>query len=172
MEESDEEIVLEFILEAREILDALDQDFVQLELKPDDPKLIGNIFRGMHTLKGSSGVFAYKRLEKLAHAAESLMSALREGTLQFDSNQASSLLKAVDIIRDIVTNIDLHRLEPEGNDDALVSNLLALSQGLVPAPIAIAPTPSPAIAPMPVTDPTVFLGNISETVVKRLADQA
>ena len=149
MEESDEEIVLEFILEAREILDALDQDFVQLELKPDDPKLIGNIFRGMHTLKGSSGVFAYKRLEKLAHAAESLMSALREGTLQFDSNQASSLLKAVDIIRDIVTNIDLHRLEPEGNDDALVSNLLALSQGLVPAPIAIAPTPSPAIAPMP-----------------------
>ncbi|MEI6836170.1 MAG: chemotaxis protein CheA [Alcaligenaceae bacterium] len=147
MEESDDEIVLEFILEAREILDALDQDFVQLELKPDDSKLIGNIFRGMHTLKGSSGVFAYKRLEKLAHAAESLMSALRDGSLQFDSNQASSLLKAVDVIRDIVANIDAHRVEPAGDDEALVNSLLALAKGLPSAQAGTASASAPKETP-------------------------
>ena len=57
---NDNEILVEFIIEAREILDRLDLDFVQLEKTPDDKKLVGNIFRAMHTLKGSSGFFAFK----------------------------------------------------------------------------------------------------------------
>jgi len=51
------EFLDDFLLEAREIMDKLDLDFVQLEKSPDDEKLLGNIFRGMHTLKGSSGFF-------------------------------------------------------------------------------------------------------------------
>jgi two-component system chemotaxis sensor kinase CheA len=130
MDESDDEIIVEFILEAREILDLLDQSFVELEVNPTNSKLIANIFRGLHTLKGSSAVFAFKRLERVAHAGESLLSALREGTLQFDSTKATTLLSAVDVIRDIVFNIDRQRTEPEGDDTVLVENLLALSRGL------------------------------------------
>jgi chemotaxis protein histidine kinase CheA len=63
--ENFDEILTEFALEAREILDQLDSDFVLLEASPTDKKLIGNIFRGLHTLKGSSGFFSFKRLEKI-----------------------------------------------------------------------------------------------------------
>jgi two-component system chemotaxis sensor kinase CheA len=59
--ENFDEILTEFALEAREILDQLDSDFVLLEASPTDKKLIGNIFRGLHTLKGSSGFFSFKR---------------------------------------------------------------------------------------------------------------
>ena len=64
--DNNDDILAEFIIEAREILDQLDLDFVQLEETPDDKKLVGNIFRAMHTLKGSSGFFAFKRLEKVS----------------------------------------------------------------------------------------------------------
>ena len=47
---NDDDILVEFIIEAREILDQLDLDFVQLEITPNDKKLVGNIFRAMHTL--------------------------------------------------------------------------------------------------------------------------
>ena len=129
MNNLDEEIIVEFILEAREIVDLLDQNFVGLEANPSDNKLIANIFRGMHTLKGSSGVFAFKRLERVAHAAESLLSVLREGSLQFDTVKATILLTAVDVIRDIIVSIDINRQEPIGDDSLLIENLLALSRG-------------------------------------------
>lgn len=58
----------EFIIEAREILDQLDIDFVALDSGPDNIGLVSNIFRGLHTLKGSSGFFALKRLEKVSQA--------------------------------------------------------------------------------------------------------
>lgn len=135
MEDSDDEIRIEFILEAREILDLLDQNFVQLEMTPDDSKLIGNIFRGMHTLKGSSGVFAYKRLEKLAHASESLLGKVREGQLTFDTPKATILLSVADVIRDIVIGIDLTHVEPEGDDSGLIEDLMKLARGETPGSV-------------------------------------
>ena len=96
MEETDE-ILADFIIEAREILDQLDSDFVQLEETPEDSKLVGNIFRGVHTLKGNSGFFAFKRMEKVSHASETLMVKIREGVLSLDKQKTSSLLNALDV---------------------------------------------------------------------------
>jgi two-component system chemotaxis sensor kinase CheA len=56
--ENHDEILAEFILEAREIIDRLDVDFVRLEENPNDQALVGTIFRGLHTLKGSSSFFS------------------------------------------------------------------------------------------------------------------
>jgi two-component system chemotaxis sensor kinase CheA len=83
--ENTDEILSEFILEAREILDHLDLDFVKLEQTPEDKKLVGNIFRGMHTLKGNSGFFAFRRMEKISHASETLLGKIRDGLLALDS---------------------------------------------------------------------------------------
>ena len=82
--ENHDEILAEFILEAREIIDRLDVDFVRLEENPSDQALVGNIFRGLHTLKGSSGFFSLKRLEKLSHAGESLLGKIRSCQAELD----------------------------------------------------------------------------------------
>ena len=126
---NDDDILVEFIVEAREILDQLDLDFVQLEITPDDQKLVGNIFRAMHTLKGSSGFFAFKRLERVSHAGESLLGKIRDGQLTLDTQKATILLSTLDCLRAIIEGIESTHTEPAGDDSGLVENLLALAAG-------------------------------------------
>ena len=126
---NDDDILVEFIIEAREILDQLDLDFVQLEITPNDKKLVGNIFRAIHTLKGSSGFFAFKRLEKVSHAGESLLGKIRDGQLALDSQKTTILLSALDCLRSIIEGIEGSQTEPSGDDSALVEQLLALASG-------------------------------------------
>lgn len=126
---NDDDILVEFIIEAREILDQLDLDFVQLEITPDDKKLVGNIFRAMHTLKGSSGFFAFKRLEKVSHAGESLLGKIRDGQLALDKQKTTVLLNALDSIRLIIEGVEATQTEPSGDDSVLVDQLLALASG-------------------------------------------
>jgi two-component system chemotaxis sensor kinase CheA len=126
---TDDDILIEFTLEAREILDRLDLDFVQLEQSPDDKKLVGNIFRAMHTLKGSSGFFSFKRLEKVSHAGESLLGKIRDGQLTLDKQKTTVLLNALDSLRAIIEGIEGNQTEPVGDDSALVKQLLDLAAG-------------------------------------------
>jgi len=126
---NDDDILVEFIIEAREILDQLDLDFVLLETTPDNKKLIENIFRAIHTIKGNSGFLALKRLEKVAHAAESLLGKIRDGHLMLDSHKTTILLSALDCLRSIIEGIDDLQVEPAGDDSALIEQLLALAMG-------------------------------------------
>jgi len=127
--DNNDDILAEFIIEAREILDQLDLDFVQLEETPDDKKLVGNIFRAMHTLKGSSGFFAFKRLEKVSHAGESLLGKIRDGHLALDTQKTSTLLMALDALREIISGIEVANTEPAGDDALLIADLLSLANG-------------------------------------------
>ena len=121
--ENFDEILTEFSLEAREILDQLDSDFVLFEASPSDKKLIGNIFRGLHTLKGSSGFFSFKRLEKISHAGESLLGKIRDGQLSLDLNKSNVLLQMIDVLRIIIEGIELNKKEPIGDDSLLISSI-------------------------------------------------
>jgi two-component system chemotaxis sensor kinase CheA len=144
---NDDDILVEFIIEAREILDQLDLDFVQLEITPDDKKLVGNIFRAMHTLKGSSGFFAFKRLEKVSHAGESLLGKIRDGQLALDSHKTTILLSALDCLRAIIEGIEISHAEPAGDDSVLVDHLVALAAGNGVEPSSSIPS-SPVIEPV------------------------
>jgi two-component system chemotaxis sensor kinase CheA len=139
----------EFLLEAEEIFDQLDQSFVQLEKTPEDKKLVGNIFRAMHTLKGSSGFFAFKRIEKVAHAGESLLGKIREGTRVLDESATNVLLQTMDRLREIVKGIETTSAEPQGDDSQLVADLKTLMDGgsLAPRQNSAAPAPENALEP-------------------------
>ena len=153
---NDDDILVEFIVEAREILDQLDLDFVQLEITPDDKKLVGNIFRAMHTLKGSSGFFAFKRLEKVSHAGESLLGKIRDGQFTLDTQKATILLSALDCLRAIIEGIESTNTEPAGDDSALVETLLALASGKeanMPAQATQVVQATPVSAPAQATAP-------------------
>jgi two-component system chemotaxis sensor kinase CheA len=135
--ENHDEILAEFILEAREIIDRLDVDFVRLEEDPGDQALIGNIFRGLHTLKGSSGFFSLKRLEKLSHAGESLLGKIRAGQAKLDFDKSTSLLEMNDILRQIIEGVEASHVEPAGDDQELINALLGLSQSEKVSPVEI-----------------------------------
>ena len=129
--ENHDEILAEFILEAREIIDRLDGDFVRLEENPSDQALVGNIFRGLHTLKGSSGFFSLKRLEKLSHAGESLLGKIRAGQEELDFDKSTRLLEMNDILRSIIEGVETNHIEPEGDDQELIAVLLGLGPEVI-----------------------------------------
>lgn len=165
---NDDDILVEFIVEAREILDQLDLDFVQLEITPDDKKLVGNIFRAMHTLKGSSGFFAFKRLEKVSHAGESLLGKIRDGQLTLDTQKATILLSALDCLRVIIEGIEATQTEPAGDDSALVENLLALAAG---KEANVAAQATPPAQPAATTEPPAVTAPIPEPTSQAVAPE-
>jgi len=148
--DNNDEMLTEFLLEAQEIFDQLDLDFVSLEQNPDDKKLVGNIFRAMHTLKGSSGFFAFHRVEKVAHAGESLLSKIRDGALALNEEITDALLGTSDRLREIVANIQKQRTESAGDDSALIEWLKFLTDGGKDFPRPGKTSASEA-APVPVT---------------------
>lgn len=158
--DNNDQILDEFLLEAQEIFDQLDLDFVALEQNPDDKKLVGNIFRAMHTLKGSSGFFAFHRLEKVAHAGESLLSKIRDGALALNEEITDALLGTSDRLREIVENIKKHRTESAGDDLALIEWLKFLTDGGkdYPRP-GKANTSAPSITPL---EPSSSVGEVSK----------
>jgi len=145
--ENHDEILAEFILEAREIIDRLDGDFVRLEENPSDQALVGNIFRGLHTLKGSSGFFSLKRLEKLSHAGESLLGKIRAGQAELDFDKSTRLLEMNDILRSIIEEVEANHVEPEGDDQELIAVLLGMGPDVVKQTDQMISRPVPTKAP-------------------------
>jgi two-component system chemotaxis sensor kinase CheA len=181
-----EEILKDFLVEAGENLDRLDQDLVRLEQSPGDQKIIGNVFRALHTIKGSSGFFAFKRLEKVAHAGESLLGKIRDGKLTLNADMVTTLLAALDRLREIVRGVEGTKAEPGGDDADLIAALHALGEGKAvsvakrgasapvvtpPAPAAprAAAPPSPA-SPVRATTPAPASANIDSFLRDFLAE--
>lgn len=155
---SDNDLILdEFLIEAGEIFDQLDLDFVALEKNSTDRKLIGSIFRAMHSLKGSSRFCAFRRLERLTHYAESLLGEVREGSIALNATIIDTLLRVSDRLRALIADITVRRVEPDGEDPDLIAELEQLIGGqaasgddeagtLDPAPgrsASAAPPPAP-----------------------------
>ncbi len=118
-----DELTSEFLVETNESLDALDLDFVTLEKNPGDMEIINNIFRVMHTIKGTCGFLGLQRLEKLAHAAENIMDKLREGAFEASPEIVSLILEANDRIKGIIEELEETGEEPAGEDSDLTDRL-------------------------------------------------
>ena len=101
-----EEFIAEFLIEASENLDQLDQDLVALEKQPDNPDRLGSIFRTVHTIKGTCGFFGFTKLSTVSHHGEHLLGLLRDGKLRFNKHLASLLLELVDAIRVFLSSIE------------------------------------------------------------------
>ena len=123
------EFIKDFLAESHETLARLDQDFVAVEKDPSDWERLDSIYGGVHTIKGSAGFFAFSKLEKLAHAGESLLCEITEGKQKVTPNKITALLAMVDAIREMLQSV-----EDEGGDGAneygaLVTELKALMDG-------------------------------------------
>ena len=121
-----EEIIKEFLVESAEGLDLLDRDLVKLERDPSSCELLAEVFRAVHTIKGTSGVLGYPKLEKVAHVGENLLSRMRDGKLLLNPAITSGLLAMVDALRRLLSEIEQHGNEGADDYDAVVQQLEAL----------------------------------------------
>ncbi len=118
-----DELTREFLIESQEGLDRMERCLTELEERPQDAGLIGEIFRSVHTIKGTTGFLGFKRLEKLAHAGENLLGLLREGKATADQAITTGLLQLMDCLRAILRTIEAEGAEGDGEDIALIDTL-------------------------------------------------
>ena len=122
-----DDLLSEFLTETNESLAVLDIELVKLEQNPNNPDLLGNIFRLMHTIKGTCGFLGLPRLESVAHAGENVLGKLRDGDLAVNAAAVSLILECLDQIRSIVLVIEQSESEPEGDDGDLIARLNVLA---------------------------------------------
>lgn len=91
-----------FIVEARELLQAMEQSLLQLESEPGDQDAIGAIFRAAHTIKGSAGLFGLASIVGFTHIVEDVLDRLREGSVAVDAALIALLLKCGDHMLELV----------------------------------------------------------------------
>ncbi len=118
-----DELTREFLIESQEGLDRMERCLTDLEERPSDTGLLAEIFRSVHTIKGTTGFLGFKQLEKLAHAGENLLGLLREGKLAANRPIITGLLQLLDGLRSILKTIEAEDCEGEGEDAELIALL-------------------------------------------------
>jgi two-component system, chemotaxis family, sensor kinase CheA len=127
-----DDLLTEFLTETNESLAELDVAVVRLERTPDDQQTLSKIFRLVHTIKGTCGFLGLEPLERVAHAAESVLGRVRDGSLAVTPDIVSLVLAALDRVKAILGGLATSGAEPAGNDDALIAALTRAAEGEAP----------------------------------------
>jgi len=91
-------LLVQFLSESRDLLESTGNKLMQLEDAPEDPQIINELFRFVHTLKGNSGLFTFPEMTTLLHAGEDLLGMVRSGHVVYSRELADSLLEAMDFV--------------------------------------------------------------------------
>ena len=129
----DEEILQDFLVEAGELLEQLQEQLVELENNPQDAELLNAIFRGYHTVKGGAGFLSLTELVDICHGAENVFDVMRNGQRTLTPELMDIILQATDEVVAMFEDVKsqkplvpasqnlldtLHRLsKPESKDD-------------------------------------------------------
>jgi two-component system chemotaxis sensor kinase CheA len=142
-----DDLLRDFLTETNENLDVADTQLIKFEQDPSNAEILNNIFRLVHTIKGTCGFIGLTRLASLAHAAETLMDRFREG-MPVTSDAVGLVLSTIDRIKEILAGLEASEgIEPTGNDDDLISQLIAMANGEAPKAAPAKPAPAKAAAP-------------------------
>jgi two-component system chemotaxis sensor kinase CheA len=162
-----DDLLREFLTETSESLDTVDNQLVRFEQDPGDAKILDNIFRLVHTIKGTCGFLGLPRLEALAHAGETLMGKFRDG-MPVKAEAVTLILSSIDRIKEILAGLEATETEPEGTDEDLIEKLHAMAEGghhdaepVEATPVVAAPPVAPAMTP------EVAKGSLVEQVLER-----
>src|SRR6201991_3616349 len=150
-----DDLLREFLTETNESLDTVDIELVRFEQEPNNAKILDNIFRLLHTIKGTCGFLGLPRLEALAHAAETFMGKFRDG-MPVTGEAVTLILTTIDRIKDILGQLEATEAEPDGADQDLIDELQAMVErgmkAMSASPIAPA-SAEPILAPQTLERP-------------------
>jgi len=108
-----QELLEDFLVEAFEMIEEMDQDLVELENSPDDLDLLNKIFRVAHTIKGSGSFLNFDKLTRLTHHMEAVLDKARKGELTITPEIMDVILESVDAMKGI-----LEYIRDNGDDSA------------------------------------------------------
>jgi two-component system chemotaxis sensor kinase CheA len=135
----DEEILQDFLVEAADLVEQLNEQLADLENSPTDSELLNAVFRGFHTIKGGAGFLAINPLIEVCHRAENVFDKIRNGDVDYDAAAVEVILRAFDVISDILEQLNDGEREFAENDPKLLAQLDALT-GKKQAPVQEAST--------------------------------
>ena len=126
--DADDEILQDFLIEAGEMIETLNEELVELEQRPNDTDLLNSVFRSFHTIKGGAGFLSLDPLVELCHRAEDVFNLLRNGELQVDSAIMDVMLPVLDSLNEMFDCLRA-ATAPENADPALLAALDGILRG-------------------------------------------
>ncbi|MFL5765036.1 MAG: chemotaxis protein CheA [Bacteroidia bacterium] len=117
-----------FIDEATEMLETLEKSLLQLEVDPSDPDGIGKVFRVMHTVKGSSGMFGYEAISQLTHQLETIFESIREGQSKLTTEILQVTFQSLDHLGSLLNDPNLENNTLREQQEKLMENIRIVSQ--------------------------------------------
>src|ERR1700751_1325464 len=117
-----DDLLREVLTEPSESLDTDDNQLVRFEQEPNNAKILDNICRLVHTIKGTCGFLGLPRLEALAHGGETLVGKFRDG-MAVTAEAVTLILGSIDRIKEILSGLEATEAEPEGTDQDLIVKL-------------------------------------------------
>ncbi len=151
---NDPEIFADFIIEAKEHLETIEPNLLELEKTPENLDLCNAIFRPMHSLKGASGFLGLNTINRLAHKAENIMEELRRGDMPVTPEIMDVILSSTDALRQLVDNLEISGSEGDVEVDHIISTIESLLAGEVPPPIMGGATEDPEPDPVAESEET------------------
>jgi two-component system chemotaxis sensor kinase CheA len=155
------EILQEFLVETRENMDQMEQDIMAWEKQPASRETLDQVFRAVHTLKGTCGFLGFVNLETISHEAENLLVCLRDGQVKTEPRVVTVLLQVLDAIRRQLSHIERTGEEEKQISGCIISDLQAL-QTVAPktgGPAAVEVEPAAeALGPSPENSIRVEIG--------------
>ncbi|HWV98019.1 MAG TPA: chemotaxis protein CheW [Xanthobacteraceae bacterium] len=139
-----DDLLKEFLTETNESLDVVDNQLVRFEQEPNNAKILDNIFRLVHTIKGTCGFLDLPRLETLAHAAETLMGKFRDG-MPATGEAVTLILTTIDRIKEILAELEATQAEPKGADADLIDRLHHMAENGSASEMAAESPAAPAV---------------------------
>ena len=130
----DDHLLAEFLTETLDSINALDSKLVSFEENPNDALALAEIFRVVHTIKGTCGFLDLRRLEKIAHASESLLRIFQQSSESVSSTRVSLVLESLDCIKLILDGLAKTGKEPQGDDTDLLSRFYEAEASAIVSP--------------------------------------
>lgn len=125
----DPELFADFIIEAKEHLETIEPNLLELEKSPDNLALLNEIFRPMHSLKGASGFLGLNKINHLAHKAENILDELRKGEMVVTSEIMDVILSATDALSQMIDNLEKTSSEGDVETTSIMNLIDAIMNG-------------------------------------------
>lgn len=139
-----DDLLSEFLTETFESIEVVDVELVELEKDPNNKSVLDNIFRLVHTIKGTCGFLGLPRLEAVAHSGENVLGKFRDGEMEVTPDAVTLILAALDRIKEILDGLEQTQEEPVGDDSDIINQLNAMAEGKT-APVLIEVTEAPIV---------------------------
>ena len=149
--DTDDEILQDFLVEAGEILERLNEELVELEQSPDDKDMLNGVFRSFHTIKGGASFLGLDGLVDVCHRAEDVFNVLRNGERSVDSELMDTVLQVLDVVNSMFAEVQSGEMPTPADGELLTAlEALAVPAGEAgPAPVEAAAAEAPAVGEEP-----------------------